>query len=67
MGRGDVGRGDVGTWGCGTQGRRDADVPINKQHLKFALNLQFTFFGGKGRERYYVMESLTVADDFQRP
>ena len=42
-GRRDVGRGDPGT-----RGRRDGrkDV-INKQHLNFALNLQFTIFVGQ--------------------
>ena len=47
-GHGTRGRGDLGTWdsrmpGRGTQGREG--VPINKQHLNFALNFQFTIFG----------------------
>ena len=39
------GRQDVG---LGTRGRRDMGCKdmINKQHLNFALNLQFTVFGG---------------------
>ena len=40
------------------------DVPINKHHLNFALNLQFTIFSGQEREMYNVMESLPVADNF---
>ena len=49
-GRGDMGRKDLETRGClgtpghGTQGLKDM---INKQHLNFARNLQFTIFGGQ--------------------
>ena len=49
-GRGTRGREDVGTQGRlvtpgrGTQGLEDM---INKQHLDFALNLQFTIFSGQ--------------------
>ena len=77
MGLGTRGLGDAGTWDSGTRGRGDAgtrgrrnsgtsgrkDV-INKQHLNFALNLQFTIFGGQEKG---MMESSPVADDFQRP
>ncbi len=42
-GRRDVGLGDAGTRGRWNVGREDV---INKQHLNFALNLQFTVFGG---------------------
>ena len=62
--RGDVGRKDAGTRGSrnsGTSRRKDV---ISKQHLNFALNLQFTIFGGQEKG---MMESLPVADDFQRP
>ena len=45
----DMGRGDVGMWDARTSGRED--MPINKQHLKFALNLQFTIFGRWTRKR----------------
>ena len=57
LGCGSRGCQDVGRrmWGCGNMGCKN--VPINKQHLKFMLNLQFTIFGGQERERYYVMES----------
>ena len=71
-GRGTPGRGDPGTPGRGTRGRgirgrKDEGTSgredvINKQHLNFTLNLQFTIIGG-----YYMVESLPVADDFQRP
>ena len=71
-GRGDVGLGDVGLGerrdvgmrgrrNSGTSGRKDA---INKQHLNFALNLQFTIIDEKEKG---MMESLPVTDDFQHP
>ena len=54
-GSGDVGLGDArmwdaGTWDSGVWGRRNSGTSgrkdvINKQHLNFALNLQFTIFG----------------------
>ena len=43
-GRGTRGRGDVGLGDAGTSGHKDV---INKQHLNYALNLQFTIFGGQ--------------------
>ena len=63
-GRGTRGRRDVGMRGrrnSGTSGRKDA---INKQHLNFALNLQFTIIDEKEKG---MMESLPVTDDFQHP
>ena len=45
QGRWDVEVGDARTWGRGNMGCKN--VPINKQHLKFVLNLQFTIFGGQ--------------------
>ena len=69
MGLGTRGLGDAGTWDAGTRGRRNSGTSgrkdvINKQHLNFALNLQFTIFGGQEKG---MMESSPVADDFQRP
>ena len=53
-GRGDVGLGDAGrrTRGRGDMGLGDAGTSghmdvINKQHLNYALNLQFTIFSGQ--------------------
>ena len=60
-GCGTRGCGDAGLRDAGTSGRKDV---INKQHLNFALNLQFTIFGGQEKG---MMKSLLVADDFQRP
>ena len=79
QGLGDAGTWDSGTWdvrtwdsgtpGHGTRGRRNSgrsgrkDV-INKQHLHFALNLQFTILRGHKKG---MMERSPVADNFQRP
>ena len=52
-GYGDVGLGDAGTWerrGMGTRERVDSGTSASKdrdRHLNFALNLQFTIFGGQ--------------------
>ena len=61
LGREDLWTPGRGTQGCGTQGCRDGGLRdvgrrdsgtseaqgCDKQHLKFALNLKFTIFGGQ--------------------
>ena len=60
--------GDTGTRGRGTRRRGDSGTQGRDKQTTPEFCAEFAFYNFRwSRERYCLMESLPVADDFQRP